>query len=222
MILNLINISKNQEIAHRNLAAIVGRQKCDSTRMVQEIERDVTGKETEISGQISIRLPNRSNPTDSFRLRLDRGLTSSQPAGRLRTNACALSHREPNNRDRDTYDACFPKATAPTSATARLFALEVHMDEKPNNRIQLRVPGNSTQQRTSTINLLSIPRISESDLLNGPTNPRASINGAHNDSLSTLPPRQAQPVDPRNIVDMKTFCNYAAQTNAVKCIHECI
>ena len=55
--------------------------------------------------------------------------------------------------------------------------------------------GSSTQQRTSTINPSSIPRIQESDILNGPTNPRA-------------------PIDLRNVVDMETFRNYAAQTNA--------
>jgi hypothetical protein len=45
MILNLINIGKNQEIAHRNLAAMVGQKRCDSTRMAQEVERDTAGKE---------------------------------------------------------------------------------------------------------------------------------------------------------------------------------
>jgi len=45
MILNLINITKNQEIAHPNLAAMVGQQICDSTRMAQEVERDTAGKE---------------------------------------------------------------------------------------------------------------------------------------------------------------------------------
>ena len=48
------------------------------------------------------------------------------------------------------------------------------------------------QQRTSIANPPSVPRIPGSDLLNRP---------------------QA-PVDPRNVVDMETFHNYAAQTNA--------
>ena len=45
MIMNLINLTKNQEIAHRNLAAIVGQQRRDSTRMAHEVERDTAGKE---------------------------------------------------------------------------------------------------------------------------------------------------------------------------------
>jgi len=40
MIMNLINISKNKEIAHRNLAAMVGQQRRDYTRMAHEVERD--------------------------------------------------------------------------------------------------------------------------------------------------------------------------------------
>jgi len=45
MIMNLINLTKNQEIAHRNLAAIVGQQRRDSTRLAHEVERDTAGKE---------------------------------------------------------------------------------------------------------------------------------------------------------------------------------
>ena len=57
------------------------------------------------------------------------------------------------------------------------------------------VPGNLTQQRTSIANLPSVPWIPGSDLFNGPTDPRA-------------------PIDSRNVLDMETFRNYAAQTNA--------
>jgi len=77
MILNMINISKNQEIAHRNLAAMVGQQRRDSTRMSQEVERDTAGKEippreTEIPAQIPIDLTGTVSPTDPTpRTRLD-------------------------------------------------------------------------------------------------------------------------------------------------------
>jgi len=76
MILNLINISKNQEVAHRNLAAMVGNQRSDSTRMAHEVERDTAGKEispreTGIPAQIPIDLTgtvSRTNPTPKIRL----------------------------------------------------------------------------------------------------------------------------------------------------------
>jgi len=76
MILNLINISKIQEVAHRNLAAMVGNQRSDSTRMVHEVERDTAGKEispceTGIPAQIPIYLTgtvSRTNPTPKIRL----------------------------------------------------------------------------------------------------------------------------------------------------------
>jgi len=63
------------------------------------------------------------------------------------------------------------------------------------NESSSRVPGNTTQERTSIANPPSVPRIPGSDLLNGQPDPRA-------------------PIDPRNVVDMATFRNYAAQTNA--------
>jgi len=86
------------------------------------------------------------------------------------------------------------------------------VDEKPNNRVQLPrsrdLNPTTDVHRQSSIRSTNTP---ESDLLNGTTDPRA-------------------PIDPRNVVDMETFRNYAAQTNAnmaqmrtwLKYFHECI
>jgi len=64
-----------------------------------------------------------------------------------------------------------------------------------------RIPGNSTQHRTSIANPPSVPRIPGTDLLNSP---------------------QA-PVDPRNVVDMKhSAITQLKQTRTwLKCILEC-
>jgi len=61
MIMNMINLTKNQEIVHRNLAVIVGQQRRDSTRLAHEVERDTAGKEispreTRIPAQVPIDL----------------------------------------------------------------------------------------------------------------------------------------------------------------------
>jgi len=141
------------------------------------------------------RLTSRSYSEDSSRLRLDRRLTSYQLAGCLFTGTYEHYRRKPDNRKRDKHNACLPKATGPTFTTDGLFAPRYTWTRNQTTASSSRVPGNSTQQRTSIAYPPSIPRIPGSDILNSPTDPKA-------------------PVDQRNVVDMDTFRNHAAQTNA--------
>ncbi|KAG7529791.1 hypothetical protein ISN44_Un120g000040 [Arabidopsis suecica] len=106
-----------------------------------------------------------------------------------------LNGDNPANPKRDKHNACLPKAIGPTFTTDGLFAPRYTWTRNQTTASSSRVPGNSTQQRTSIAYPPSIPRIPGSDLHNSPTDPKA-------------------PVDTRNIVDMDTFRNHAAQTNA--------
>jgi len=155
MIMNLINLTKNHEITHRNLAAIVGQQRRDSTRMAHEVERDIAGKEvspreTGIPAQVPIDLQGTVSPADPTpRTHLDFASIDVSPhinrqVAFLQAPVNALVENLTTGNETSTTPA-FPRLPVPPLLPMGCSPPRYTWTRNQTTASNSRIPGNSTQ-----------------------------------------------------------------------------
>ncbi|CAE5962530.1 unnamed protein product [Arabidopsis arenosa] len=217
MILTLVERSQTQKILNRSLVARMEYQEQELTNVLPEAGR-LLPQATPNPASTSIRPSGTTPPSESTpRTHLDFTRIEVTPRVNRQVAFTPSSLGNPSAETETRITPTFPRFRSPPLLPRGYSPPRYTWIRNQTPASSSHALGNLPQLQTPIVDPPSGPtqlRTSTRNLRNGSVNPQIPFNNARHSIPPLYSSNYTQTIDPKSIVVMETFRNYAAQTNA--------